>query len=187
MAVQWPNGYCSATNCNGKDSVVPKNCMTVHGLWPNLKSGASLKDCTSGVTITDTGSNLFLNMRKYWPSFSQANTKFWGHEYNKHGYCMTEEMGWTRNEKYFQYVIDLHLKIYKNLMTQAFPGYTGTTTVTYDTLKSAIQKIIPKATINMKCSKGYISELYFYLEKNFSPSTSSKFRNKCKSGKLVFK
>ena len=65
MAVQWPNGYCSATNCNGKDSVVPKNCMTVHGLWPNLKSGASLKDCTSGVTITDTGSSLFLNMRKY--------------------------------------------------------------------------------------------------------------------------
>ena len=187
MAVQWANGYCSATNCGGKDSVVPKNSLTIHGLWPSLKSGTYLDDCGGSETIVDTGSTLFQNMRKYWPSFSQANTGFWGHEYNKHGYCMSQEMGWNNYEKYFQYVMDLHLRTYKGLMTQAFSGYSGTTTITYETLKSAIQKVIPKATINMKCTGGYISELYFYLEKNLSPSTSSKFSNQCKSGKLVFK
>lgn len=187
MAVQWANGYCSAVSCGGKDSVVPRNAMTIHGLWPSLKSGKLLDACTSGVTITDTGSSLFLNMRKYWPSFSKANTEFWAHEYNKHGYCMTEEFGWSGYERYFQFVMDLHLKSYKDLMTKAFSGYSGTKTITYETLKSAIQRVIPNATINMKCNKGYITELYFYLEKNLVPSTNSKFSNACKSGKLVFK
>ena len=59
--------------------------------------------------------------------------------------------------------------------------------LTYETLKSAIQRVIPNATINMKCNKEYITELYFYLEKNLVPSTNSKFSNACKSGKLVFK
>ena len=187
MAVQWPNGYCSANKCGGKDSAVPRNAMTIHGLWPSLKSGALLKECTSGIIITDNGSTLFQQMRKYWPSFSKTNTAFWGHEYNKHGYCMTEEFGWRGYENYFQLVIDLHLRTYKDLMTQAFPGYSGTTTVTYENLKSAIQRVIPNATINMKCSSGYITELYFYLERNYMPSTSSRFSNSCKSGKLVFK
>jgi ribonuclease T2 len=187
MAVQWANGYCSAVSCGGKDSVVPRNAMTIHGLWPSLKSGKYLDECTSGVIITDTGSSLFLNMRKCWPSFSKANTEFWAHEYNKHGYCMTEEFGWSGYERYFQFVMDLHLKSYKDLMTKAFSGYSGTKTITYETLKSAIQRVIPNATINMKCNKEYITELYFYLEKNLVPSTNSKFSNACKSGKLVFK
>ena len=62
MAVQWPNGYCSAKNCGGRDSVVPRNAMTIHGLWPSLKSGTYLKECTSGITITDNGSSLFQQM-----------------------------------------------------------------------------------------------------------------------------
>lgn len=188
MAVQWANGYCSGTNCHGKDSVVPRNAMTIHGLWPSLKNGNRLKDCTSGVTIRDTGSSLFQNMRTYWASFAKSNTDFWAHEYNKHGYCMTEEFGWSSYTDYFQYVMDLHLRTYKNLMINAFGNNPGTTTVNYDTLKSAIRRIIPNATINMKCTGGYISELYFYLEKsNLSPATSAKFSNSCGSGKLVFK
>ena len=59
MAVQWPNGYCEAKNCGGKDSVVPANTMTIHGLWPSLKSGNRLKECTSGVKIKDDSSSLF--------------------------------------------------------------------------------------------------------------------------------
>ena len=37
MAVQWPNGYCKAKSCGGKDSGVPRNAMTIHGLWPSLR------------------------------------------------------------------------------------------------------------------------------------------------------
>ena len=86
MAVQWSNGYCLANSCGSKADHVYKNTMTIHGLWPSLKSGKQLSDCTSGVTITDDGSTLFTNMKQYWPSFSATNTNewFWEHEYNKH-------------------------------------------------------------------------------------------------------
>ena len=189
MAVQWPNGYCSAKSCGSKADNVPKNAMTIHGLWPSLKSGTYLDDCTSGVEIVDDGSSLFTEMKTYWPTLSSnTNEYFWGHEYNKHGFCMVEEYGWAGYEQYFQFVIDLHKKTYKDLIKSAFPSYSSqTVTVAYADFVSAVQKVIPNATINMKCSGGYISEFYFYLEKDYTPSTNSKFSNSCKSGKLVFK
>jgi ribonuclease T2 len=187
MAVQWANGYCTAQKCGGKDSKVIKNTMTIHGLWPSLKSGKRLNVCTSGVKIKEDSSALFNDMRTYWPSFAKANTEFWGHEYNKHGYCMVEEKGWKGYEQYFRYTLDLHIKTYKNLFLKAFPGYSGKNTVKYEQLKEAIRRIIPNATINMKCTSGYITELYFYLEKDMSPCPTCKFSNACKSGTLVFK
>ena len=187
MAVQWANGYCSAVNCGNKNANVERNTMTIHGLWPGLKTGKQLAQCTSGVKIIDDGSSTFVNMRKYWPSFGKSNKDFWEHEYNKHGYCMVEEFGWSGYRDYFNYVINLHLKTYKDLIKKAFPDSSGTTTVNYDSMKQAIQKVIPGATFNMRCTSTYISEFYFYLEKNLSPCPYYKFSNSCKSGKLVFK
>ena len=187
MAVQWSNGYCKANSCGSKADHVYKNTMTIHGLWPSLKSGKYLNDCTSGVNIEDDGSELFLKMRQYWPSFnSNGNEYFWKHEYNKHGYCMVEEYGWDGYEEYFEFVINLHLQTYKDLMLQAFPS-AKTATVTYEEMKTAIKKIIPNATFKMNCKSKYIYELYFYVEKDFSPSTDSRFTNSCDSAQLVFK
>ena len=101
---------------------------------------------------------------------------------------MVEEYGWDGYEEYFEFVIELFLKTYKNLIINAFPNTSSTTmTVTYDTMISKIQKVIPNATFKMNCKSKYIYELYFYLEKNFTPSTSSKFSNTCTSAQLVFK
>ena len=88
MAVQWSNGYCKANNCGKKADHVYKNTMTIHGLWPSLKSGKYLDTCTSGVSIEDDGTPLFDDLKQYWPSFSKSNKAFWEHEYNKHGYFM---------------------------------------------------------------------------------------------------
>ena len=188
MAVQWSNGYCLANKCGSKADHVYKNSLTIHGLWPSLKSGKMLNPCTTGVTITDDGSDLFTKMRQYWPSFAKSNEEFWEHEYNKHGYCMVEEYGWDDYEEYFSFVIDLHLKTYEKLIINAFPNSSDTTTtVSYDTMIQKIQKVIPNAIFKMNCKSKYIYEFYFYLEKNFIPSTSSKFSNTCSSGKLVFK
>ena len=187
MAVQWANGYCSAKGCGGKDAGVPKNTMTIHGLWPSLKNGKRLKECTSGVKITETDPSLFSEMRTYWPSFAKSNTDFWGHEYNKHGYCMVEEKGWKGYEDYFRAVLDLHKSTYKDLMTKAFGNTAGTKTLSYEEFRTGVRKVINNAVINMKCSNGIITELYFYLEKNYSPAPSSRFSDQCKSGKLIFK
>ena len=189
MAVQWSNGYCKANSCGSKADHVYTNKMTIHGLWPSLKSGKYLAECTSGVEIVDDGSSLFTDMKQYWPSFAKGNEAFWEHEYNKHGFCMVEEKGWSGYEEYFNFVLDLHKNTYNDLITNAFPGYSGeSVTVSYDNAKTAIRKIIPNATFKMNCKSGYIYEFYLYLEKDtVTPSTNSRFSNSCKSAELVFK
>ena len=72
-------------------------------------------------------------------------------------------------------------------MTKAFGNTAGTKTLSYEEFRTAVRKVINNAVINMKCSNGIITELYFYLEKNYAPSPSSRFSNQCKSGKLIFK
>ena len=189
MAVQWSNGYCKANSCGSKADHVYKNKMTIHGLWPSLKSGKYLSDCTSGVTVVDDGSPLFSDMKQYWPSFAKSNKDFWEHEYNKHGFCMVEEKGWSGYEDYFSFVLQLHKNTYNDLITNAFPDYSDTTiTVSYNEMKAAIQNVIPNATLKMNCKSGYVTEFYFYLEKDtVTPSTNSKFSNKCNSAQLIFK
>lgn len=100
---------------------------------------------------------------------------------------MLEEFNWDNYTNYFQHVMELHLKSYKSLMTSAFPGKTGNISVTYYEMKTAIRNDIPNATFNMKCTKGYIYEFYFYLERDYSPSTSTKFNNGCSWGILILK
>ena len=189
MAVQWSNGYCKANSCGSKADHVYKNKMTIHGLWPSLKSGKYLSDCTSGVSVVDDGSPLFSDMKQYWPSFAKSNKEFWEHEYNKHGFCMVEEKGWSGYQDYFSFVLDLHKVTYNDLITNAFPSYSDTTVkLSYDEVKAAIRNIIPNATFKMNCKSGYIYEFYFYLEKDtVTPSTSSKFSNTCTSAQLIFK
>ena len=191
MAVQWSNGYCKINNCGKTADHVYKNTFTIHGLWPSLKSGKRLPQCTNGVIIEDDGSDLFKDMKQYWPSFkvSGTNEEFWEHEYNKHGYCMIEEYGWDGYEDYFDFVInEIFLKTYKNLIMDAFPGKSATTiSVKYAAMIDAIQEVIPNATFKMICKNKYIYEFYFYLEKDFEPSTDSRFSNSCSNGQLIFK
>jgi len=187
MAVQWVNGYCKINDCGNKANHVYKNTMTIHGLWPSLKSGKYLDTCTSGIIIEEEDSKLFNDLKQYWPSLNKPNTYFWEHEYNKHGFCMVEEYNWDGYEEYFEFVIDLFLKDYKDLIIKAFPNYSNKNIIiTYDEMKEKIQKIIPNANFKMNCNKKFIYEFYFYLEKNFSPSVNSRFTNSCNSGILAF-
>ena len=101
---------------------------------------------------------------------------------------MMEDYGWDDYEEYFLFVLDLFVTEYKNLLNKAYPDLENITiNVSYDDLKEKIQNIIPNATFQMKCKSDYITEFYFYLNKDFKPSVNSRFSNKCKFGKLVFK
>ena len=190
FALQWPNGYCKVFNCESSLEKMEKNIMNIHGLWPSLKTGASLRECTKDIQVIDEeNSELFQNMRKYWPSFRGSNTEFWNHEYNKHGYCMVQEYGWDDYEDFFTFVIHLYLKDYKYLIQKAFPieGEEKIITLTFEEIQEKIRKIIPNATFKINCSQGYLYEFYFYLEKDFKPSPNSRYSNICKSVKLIFK
>ena len=188
MAVQWSNGYCQLHNCEEKADHIEKNTFTIHGLWPSLRNGKNMRPCTFGIEVYEDDSTLYDDMKKHWPSLQGPNENFWEHELNKHGYCMMEDYGWDDYEEYFLFVLDLFVTEYKNLLNKAFPDLENITiNVSYDDLKEKIQNIIPNATFQMKCKSDYITEFYFYLNKDFKPSVNSRFSNKCKFGKLVFK
>ena len=81
--------------------------MSIHGLWPSLKSGASMSECNTGtqLSVTNDGSSLITKMKKYWPSLTGSDTTFWSHEYTKHGYCY--KMGDSSYKSYSQKALDV--------------------------------------------------------------------------------
>jgi ribonuclease T2 len=83
MEMQWIPGYG------------PDNAFTMHGLWPNMCSGAQgPKDgCDESRQYTDISSyfdsSLLSQMNTYWPSDQGDNSVFWMHEWQKHGTCVS--------------------------------------------------------------------------------------------------
>ena len=179
LAVQWSNGICAGKDCKGKEKSFPLNEMSLHGLWPSLKSGKEMKPCTSGVEVVVDESELFKKMATYWGSLGMENKKFWEHEYNKHGYCMVEEKGLKGYRGYFEAVLDLFFEQrFNTLITRAFPDKSETEiTVTYSEMQAAIRKVYPNAVFKMNCNSGFITEFYFYLDKNYAP-VNAKFNAK---------
>ena len=187
FALQWPNGYCAAYDSCEILNKTEKNIFTIHGLWPNLKNGKRLPECTSGETINADLSGLSFYMNKYWPSFKGSNKDFWLHEYNKHGYCMVKEKNWDDSKHYFSFVIKLYLQRYRFLLQKAFGNQSRIVELDTNELKSKIQKVMPGINFKLKCEKNYITEFQFYLEKDLTPNTNTPVRNPCTKAKLVFK
>ncbi len=101
-----------------------KNTFSLHGLWPGLLSGELLPACTTGIVIEPDESPLYKTMDKEWPSFSHANADFWGHEYNKHGFCYSERTHTSSSPKpYFQKTLDVfHSKAYADIYNKLKPS-----------------------------------------------------------------
>ena len=105
--------------------VVPKNKFTMHGLWPNLRDGTIPNWCNGKndieIEIKDKGLLEFMN--KYYASGYHTNEYFWGHEYNKHGYCYNKRSGYdVKNyEIYFKKIRDMFNKNnFENLFLDFF-------------------------------------------------------------------
>ncbi len=102
------------------------------------------------------------------------------------------ENGYEDYKDYFRDVIELYYKRFKDLIKEAFPEYLlyEDVPVTYKEMQERIKKVYPGAVFAMLCKgkkkKQYITEFYFYLNRDFSPAPDSRFPGKCKSGIMVF-
>ena len=99
--------------CYENIKVVPKNIFTMHGLWPNLRNG-TLADWCNGkndieIEIKDETLSEFMNT--HYISGYHTNAYFWGHEYNKHGYCYMQrkELDVYDYEYYFNIARKMYL------------------------------------------------------------------------------
>ena len=108
FTILWLGTTChqKGWQCYDRIQNVPKNTFTIHGLWPNLRNGTIVDFChgANDIEIEIKDTNLFNFMNKSWVSGYHTNEYFWGHEYNKHGYCYNQKKGYNVNEyeKYFQ-------------------------------------------------------------------------------------
>ena len=78
----------------------PKNVWTMHGLWPNYKNGTIPDWCNGNndIEIKIKNESLYNYMKTYWPGLFRTNEGFWGHEYNRHGYCYNKRHNISVNE-----------------------------------------------------------------------------------------
>ena len=72
-----------------------KNKFSLHGLWPNLRNGTIEQGFCNGpndIEIDIKNETLLNFMNNFYVSGYHTNKYFWGHEYNKHGYCYNQRV-----------------------------------------------------------------------------------------------
>ncbi|KAF7723585.1 ribonuclease T2-like [Apophysomyces ossiformis] len=126
-----------------------------------------------GAIIRDKDSELYEEMKLFWPSAKGDNNWFWSHEWTKHGTCVSTLrptcFGTTYTKyddvtAYFWKVLSLHQEhdIYAALnLAGVIPGYW----YNVDTIRDALQQRF-KSRVKLSCNRnGHLSEvsLYFYV------------------------
>jgi len=194
FSFQWGKTFCiskgDTKNCEDKLKHAKENHFTLHGLWPGLKSGARIPDCSGHAKIEPDGSALFETMSHEWASFTDANEKFWDHEYNKHGYCYSIKTKSENNyKKFFQQTLDIfHSKPYADLYLgiekQSKHNYN------FDKLHEEFEKVIGKG-FQLQCVNHagiqLLSEIHIYMDLDFVVDPNPKFTgNFCSKTKDIF-
>ncbi|ESR51939.1 hypothetical protein CICLE_v10032674mg [Citrus x clementina] len=109
---QWPGSYCDTKqSCCYPKSGKPAADFGIHGLWPEYKDGSYPSNCDpDGVFEKSQISDLISDLRQNWPTLScpsNDGTKFWTHEWVKHGTCAESELD---QREYFEAALKLKEK-----------------------------------------------------------------------------
>ncbi|PON58321.1 Ribonuclease T2-like [Parasponia andersonii] len=108
---QWP-GDTKKKSCCYPKSGKPAADFGVHGLWPNFNNGSYPSDCDPNNPYDQSQIlDLIGCMEEEWPTFScpsNNGTKFWAHEWNKHGTCSKSVLD---QHDYFQATLNLKKKV----------------------------------------------------------------------------
>ena len=191
LALQWGNGICEINTCrSGILDSIDSNILTIHGLWPSLSTGETMEDCNTGENVyvkINKQKQLFQKMYKYWPSFTAKEGTFWGHEYNKHGYCYDN----NDYENFFEKVINFYEEdelVY--LMEDLYPEHEkGDLKTNFKEFKENMEKVYPGANFQIKCKKSgndyYFTEIYFYYDINLYHLQDINLKNTCRNDFII--
>uniref|UniRef100_A0A7N0UJB8 Uncharacterized protein n=1 Tax=Kalanchoe fedtschenkoi TaxID=63787 RepID=A0A7N0UJB8_KALFE len=109
---QWPGAYCDAKQaCCFPTTGKPAADFSIHGLWPNYNDGSYPSNCDPNSPFDESKvSDLLSSMQKNWPTLacpSGDGTKFWTHEWDKHGTCSESTLD---QHSYFEAALALKTK-----------------------------------------------------------------------------
>ena len=114
FTILWLGTTCKMKGelCYENIEPVRKNTFTLHGLWPNLRNGTLAEWCNgkNDIEIDIYDKDLLEFMNTHYVSGYHTNEYFWGHEYNKHGYCYNQRnnYGVENYEIYFTRIKDMY-------------------------------------------------------------------------------
>nr|GMD85568.1 extracellular ribonuclease LE-like [Ipomoea batatas]GME12131.1 extracellular ribonuclease LE-like [Ipomoea batatas] len=106
---QWPGSYCdTSSSCCYPTTGKPASDFGIHGLWPNYNDGTYPSNCDSSNPYDESQiSDLVSRMQQEWPTLacpSGNGSKFWSHEWNKHGTCSESVLD---QHSYFETTLNL--------------------------------------------------------------------------------
>lgn len=108
FVLQWPGSYCDTRqSCCYPKTGKPEADFGIHGLWPNYNDGSYPSNCNPSPFDLSEITDLRSEMAVKWPSLacpSSSGTKFWSHEWTKHGTCSISVLG---QHAYFKAALDL--------------------------------------------------------------------------------
>ncbi|EMG46557.1 RNY1-A Ribonuclease T2-like 1-A [Candida maltosa Xu316] len=164
----------------------PDDLFTLHGLW-NYRCSAnsgypqfcdpSLEIDSNGNTIEDIIVNqfndqeLFDNLKRVWADINGRETRFWAHEWNKHGTCFSTLkpgcfLDFKKNENVYKF-FSLAYKAFEKLDTFSWlveAGIKPSTTETYTLgqIQDALDSKFGK-NVYIKCDRNHaINEIWYY-------------------------
>ncbi|KAA0034420.1 hypothetical protein IC582_023059 [Cucumis melo] len=170
----WPGSYCDTErSCCYPRTGKPSADFKIHGLWPNYNDGTYPSNCDPSSPFDRTQiSDLVSSMEKNWPSLacpSSDNTKFWSHEWNKHGTCSESVL-----DQYEYFETTLNLKAQANILQALQTAGINPDGSHYslDKIKSAIEegiKLTPGISCNVDGSgNSQLYEIYLCVDSSAS-------------------
>ena len=193
FSIQMTTTLCltSPKVCEDKMETVPKNVMTIHGLWPSV-IGEKLEDCNTGdqIDVIIKDEDLQLKMQQYWPSLKGGDKSFWDHEYNKHGYCWVQKYEKDGPEDFFGMTMALYEKkgLDKIILNGGFEIEPGTQSFDYDDLRDKLSGVVAH-NFDMHCTnynhKQYLIDIYIYLDLDFESLDSHVGTTSCNKSKPI--
>ncbi|MBN3320815.1 RNT2 Ribonuclease, partial [Atractosteus spatula] len=143
----WPQTLCSLEHITCSQF----NYWTLHGLWTDKGDM-----CNSSWPFDERQiEDLMPEMNKWWPDLLQSGaTKFWSHEWQKHGTCAAQLESLNSEHKYFGKALELYKKVDLDGILKKFNIVPSTkyysldeiegTIVNFYRVKPKIQCVMPK-------------------------------------------
>nr|XP_011749325.1 ribonuclease T2 isoform X1 [Macaca nemestrina] len=107
MVQHWPETVCEKIQNDCRD---PPITDTIHGLWPDKSEGCNRSWPFNLEEIKD----LLPEMKAYWPDVIHSfpnRSRFWKHEWEKHGTCAAQVDALNSQKKYFGRSLELYREL----------------------------------------------------------------------------